>query len=384
MTDSKPRKRAAAAKPAADKKQPVAKAARRKTAAKTPPGPPQVVLRPAAANAASIRGRIPTLAPERADDLRRLFGEPHVWELGDGAGLRVGPATVNGGGGETCLVDADGSALALRLQTTPAHGELQWSDYQGRARLLAWSVAHERPLRQLSDALGVALLPLEAPAPDDAAALTWLDIAIDDGESATHGALGLPPGWVERLAARATPPYENDPLPDARRWLDLPQALTIGFSGPRLDAAAWLALRPGDVVVVGRDRALDCRAHACDRSWPLAASTQGWRIDGPPHTLPFPQESSAMNQSDSVVDDDNPDGNDDHPARSLPVQLDFELGRLELSVGELAALQPGYVFALPANLEGANVAVRANGRSVGRGELVAVGDTLGVRLLSWT
>ena len=72
------------------------------------------------------------------------------------------------------------------------------------------------------------------------------------------------------------------------------------------------------------------------------------------------------------------------PARSLPVRVEFEIGQVELSLGELADLQPGYVFALPAHLEGANVVIRANGRASGRGEVVAVGDTLGVRLLSWS
>ena len=35
-------------------------------------------------------------------------------------------------------------------------------------------------------------------------------------------------------------------------------------------------------------------------------------------------------------------------------------------------------------LEGANVTIRANGQPVGHGEVVAVGDTLGVRLLWWS
>jgi type III secretion protein Q len=51
-------------------------------------------------------------------------------------------------------------------------------------------------------------------------------------------------------------------------------------------------------------------------------------------------------------------------------------------VGDLAALKPGYVFELAARLEDAPVVIRANGVAVGRGELVAVGDTLGVQLLS--
>lgn len=72
------------------------------------------------------------------------------------------------------------------------------------------------------------------------------------------------------------------------------------------------------------------------------------------------------------------------PVSGLPVQVQFELGRLEVALSDLAQLQPGYVFALPAHLQGANVAIRANGREVGRGELVAVGDTLGVRLVGWS
>ena len=41
------------------------------------------------------------------------------------------------------------------------------------------------------------------------------------------------------------------------------------------------------------------------------------------------------------------------------------------------------MFPVPAQLEGANVTIRANGEAVGQGELVSVGDTLGVRLLGW-
>ena len=59
--------------------------------------------------------------------------------------------------------------------------------------------------------------------------------------------------------------------------------------------------------------------------------------------------------------------------------------RVGVSIGDtLAALQPGYVFPLAGPLEGANVTIRANGQAVGQGEVVAVGDTLGVRLLWWS
>ena len=92
-----------------------------------------------------------------------------------------------------------------------------------------------------------------------------------------------------------------------------------------------------------------------------------------------------MTQQDAALDaaDDTPAQAED-PAARLPVQVEFDIGHVELTLGDIAGLQPGYVFALPTHLEGANVTLRANGRVAGQGELVAVGDTLGVRLLSWS
>lgn len=64
------------------------------------------------------------------------------------------------------------------------------------------------------------------------------------------------------------------------------------------------------------------------------------------------------------------------------VTVDFELGSTSLPLGELANLKPGYVFELSGNLNQVRVVIRANGTRVGYGELVAVGDVLGVQLLS--
>jgi type III secretion protein Q len=69
-------------------------------------------------------------------------------------------------------------------------------------------------------------------------------------------------------------------------------------------------------------------------------------------------------------------------AENIPISLDFDLGSLAVPLGELASLKPGYVFELPGTLERRRVAIRANGARIGQGELVAVGDVLGVQLLS--
>lgn len=337
-----------------------------------------------------LRGRIPSLLPAQAEALRYFFAAPERWTLRDGGVLRFGAGDASGAG-ELFELEADGVRLGLRLEPhAAARGEgLRWSDYQGRSRLLAWALAHEAPLMRLSDALGVSLLPVEADPERDRQASArdpdlWLSFAIEEAGGALRGTLRLPASWIDRLLDRADRVYDEVQNLDA--WHRLPVPVAVRLSGPKLRGADWRALRPGDVIVLGsRSRPPLPQAFAADRRWPLAAGDGRWRIESPAQPLSVSQENSTMNDNEANADAGEVSAEAaSHPAGNLPVNVEFELGSVQLSVGELAALQPGYVFSLPAHLEGANVTIRANGRAAGRGEVVAVGDTLGVRLLSWS
>ena len=348
----------------------------------TPAGQPLRPLRP-------LRDALPALSTAQAAALRSFFATPQTWSL-SGNGLlqfipgRAAPAA------QTFELDGEGTRLGLALQA-PAHGEgPHWSDYHGRSRVLAWSLANESQLMRLSEAFGVVLTPLaEADdAAQDEASLLWLDFIVDEdapeGSSsrmpALQGALRVPTGWVERLLERADPPGgEAAPLDG---WRELGVPIRLQWPIAPLPWADWSALQPGDVLVAGR-RGQPPQAEACARglAWPLAPVADGWRISGPPrHPQIHPQETPRMNDTPQAGED----GDADALARRLPVDVAFELGRTELRVGDLSALQPGYVFPLAGALEGANVTIRANGQAVGQGEVVAVGDTLGVRLLGWS
>lgn len=65
----------------------------------------------------------------------------------------------------------------------------------------------------------------------------------------------------------------------------------------------------------------------------------------------------------------------------LPVRLVFEVGRVELSLGELQRLAPGALVPLGRPLE-EPLDIMANGRRLGRGTLVQIGESLGVRIVS--
>ena len=364
---------------------------RARKAAKAAPGhkaaAPSAVAEP-------LTGRVPALDPAQAEALREFFDEPRYWLLSDEGLLRLGLGSPAEG---AFALDGDGMRLAVRFERTaegaPADG-LRWGDHVGRSRLLAWSLAHEAELVRLSDGLGVSLLPVV----DDGAGSegVWLDFSIEDDPShegsgegeapppivAARGTLRVPASWLPRLAARAEAHYAGEPAPPLGRWRTTPAPVSILFAIPDVAARDWRALRPGDVIVAGRSgKPPAFQARAARQRWPLAQAPGGWSVAGPAQPVPETQESSKMTETEAET---GTAATPEDPARNLPVRIEFELGRLELSLGELADLQPGYVFALPSHLVGANVVIRANGRDAGRGEVVAVGDTLGVRLLSWS
>lgn len=67
----------------------------------------------------------------------------------------------------------------------------------------------------------------------------------------------------------------------------------------------------------------------------------------------------------------------------VPVTLVIEVGRIQISVGKLLELQPGNLLEVDVKPEN-GVDLVVNGRCVGKGELLRVGETLGVRVLDLT
>lgn len=104
--------------------------------------------------------------------------------------------------------------------------------------------------------------------------------------------------------------------------------------------------------------------------------TQDLAADAAPDTALPPDASQAMEpdvpaQADVPVIDLGP--------MTVPVRV--ELVTLELSLDAIAALHPGSIVELPAPLDGAIVQLVCCGNTVASGQLVAVGDNLGVRIV---
>jgi len=68
---------------------------------------------------------------------------------------------------------------------------------------------------------------------------------------------------------------------------------------------------------------------------------------------------------------------------ALPVKLSFEVGQKTVKVGDLKTLQPGFTFKMDNPID-MPIVIRANGKKIGTGELVKVGEQMAVRITRFT
>ena len=66
--------------------------------------------------------------------------------------------------------------------------------------------------------------------------------------------------------------------------------------------------------------------------------------------------------------------------QELQLPVAFEMDTARISLAELAGMQPGYVVELDVPVAQATVRLVCHGQVVGHGQLVAVGERLGVRI----
>ncbi len=63
---------------------------------------------------------------------------------------------------------------------------------------------------------------------------------------------------------------------------------------------------------------------------------------------------------------------------TLDIELTFDVGRIQVPVAQLRTLQSGYLFELETDLD-TPVTILANGRPIGKGRLVQIGERVGVQ-----
>jgi type III secretion protein Q len=190
----------------------------------------------------------------------------------------------------------------------------------------------------------VALAPrLSRGAPEPASALA-LELDVSIGAVSGRGRLLVPATAVRALADGAA-----GRAPTSTR---IPVSIRSGSA--ELSEAELGSLATGDVVL------LDAR----DRAGDALVLPGGARIRGRLGEATFEVEE-LMTQRNVQI----------------PVMLEVELARVEVSLADIAQLEPGSALPLALDRRGV-VTLRVGERTIGRGELVEVDGAVGVRVLS--
>lgn len=236
----------------------------------------------------------------------------------------------------------------------------------GEARRMLLELA----LEDLAAALAPAL-PVGPPAPGETPLLVGLECRA--GAARWTGRLHLSERAAAALAAAL------DPLPAAPVLPRLPVALRVRVGACELPLRELRGVRPGDVLLgEGLDEAAGPGAAvllAAEERW----AWQGRRQEGGVAVLSPRARFTALGLEGWTTMGDETQPPLDAELDELPVRLVFEAGRLEVPLGELGQVGPGHVFALPG--AAGLVDILANGRRIGQGELVQVGEGAGVRVL---
>lgn len=178
--------------------------------------------------------------------------------------------------------------------------------------------------------------------------------------------------------------YRCELVGDAAAWphrglsedvLALPVAVAVRSGVTRLPVATVASLREEDAVLIELLEHVPARARLImAERWIARVEGAGnvWQLTEAPRQAGIDERDWLMVNQD---DDSRPHGPED-----IPVTLAFDVGLVEMTVGAFARLGQGSIIELDRSPP-ALVDIRANGRRIGRGELVDLDGSAAVRIV---
>ncbi len=193
--------------------------------------------------------------------------------------------------------------------------------------------------------------------------------------------------WIKLLLETAS---KKERLPQSE-CLDLPIDIAVRIAHHELPAGALKTIGIGDMILPLN------AAFTCNGEGYLHIGCKRLRVRfGPPSILEVTALETKMETGDTMENMKNQAIENDvaaqasgHPDKadetlnSVPVRMDFELGRLNMSLGDLRAVGIGTVMTLVDGSPHA-VTIRVSGETMGRGEIVDIGGKLGIRITGWS
>jgi type III secretion system YscQ/HrcQ family protein len=158
-------------------------------------------------------------------------------------------------------------------------------------------------------------------------------------------------------------------------------AFTLGSA--RLLISELKALEVGAVIVLPAIDAGVCSVRVEGSVYDFRPNGAGWALVGSAASDRDAEQAIASRGDGSMASEpDEPHGQESAGLSSLPIMIDFDLGRRTVPLSEIESWHAGSIVALdpPPRADGVEVTLRANGRVIGIGDLVRIDDRLAVRL----
>ncbi|WP_165948034.1 FliM/FliN family flagellar motor switch protein [Burkholderia pyrrocinia] len=232
------------------------------------------------------------------------------------------------------------------------HGTALWTLRARRwwARIEAW-LGTPLQLRSATLAVSVGDWPCFRLRLGRLDALLWLDPdAAARRVAAWPAEYGLPADWRDRLGG-------------------LPMACRMALNGVRLSTDELEHLAAGDVILIASRADVPLKGY-------LTSREVRWRC-----ALNYEREGRVSIMENAVeLMDEGAEG----PRPDATIELTLELGHCVLTLAELSRLREGLVLNLHRPLDDLCIVLKRHGRRVASGQLLQVGESLGIRLAEIT
>lgn len=289
------------------------------------------------------------------------------------------------------LIGLDGDAVGLDLNNWQP---FDWRAYMGDTRLLGWT-AHHEPIIELLRAVFTRDWMPDDFGDDDAVrrksnVRAGFSIHRMDGLRVASGIASFDASFLPKLiASRGTIVQRVDS--SAHRAsaqmhvvIDEFDMLTAELNELepgcviRLDNSTLGSATPRITLRAGNTRLL---ADVCgEQAAFVGHAAAGFDFHEKPRGNPMsdaprPTQELTAGATNAVVAGDQ--GVD---IGAIPVRVNFSAGRVMLAFETLRKIAPGYVFELNKRLDDSTIAIHANDAPIAYGELVVIGDLVGVRV----
>lgn len=218
-----------------------------------------------------------------------------------------------------------------------------------------------------------------------------IDVSIQAKNLVANGSLYFPEAFRNEWKKHFSQHYKFFLSDDLKRKMEVDIGLEIGYS--ELEASDLKKVQLGDFIILDHSTydvekkegsvVLTINGEAIFRG---KLKSDGIKL------LEFPKLDEARKNMDTEENFESESEADAFLAElpsekggasleKLPVQIVVEVGRIKMTLEELSNLSPGSILELPINVE-EGVDLVINGKKMWKGDLVKIGQTLGVKITS--